>query len=496
MISDRAVRWLIVGCVVLISAASASAGDRLNILLIVSEDNGPHFACYGDRTIDTPHVDRLARDGVRFENAYVTQSVCSPSRASILTGLYPHQHGQLGLASHNFRMVGRPPHMFGLLKHAGYRTGILGKLHVNPESAFEFDLRWADANAITFRERDVVKTAEVAGRFMADRGPFFLMVNYADAHLPLLPKSHGVPKSPVSARQVKTLDGVLVDSPRLRGLTADYYSCISRLDTGIGLLMDALKQSGKLDDTLVIYVADHGPQFGRGKVTSYEFALRVPLIVRWPGLRGEARRELVSTIDLLPTVLEAAGVQPPADLPGRSLMPLLRGDVKPDWREHLFCEWNTSHAAPAPSLYMPQRSVRDDRYKLIANVTPGERNPTELYYTEQVHVDTGATQAEIDEASTDVRRAYQTWRTAPPVELYDLQRDPNETNNLADDPAMRPVRDRLEQTLQQWRQQTGDPLLDAKNVELLAAEHDRQAAVKVRKKRPAWRYPDYLFNEK
>ncbi|MBI3942471.1 MAG: sulfatase-like hydrolase/transferase [Chloroflexi bacterium] len=178
--------------------------QRLNILLITSEDNGPHFGCYGDPIADTPHVDRLAREGAFFEHAYVTQAVCSPSRASILTGLYPHQNGQIGLATHAYTMHRAFPSLPGLSKDAGYRTGRIGKLHVLPESAFPFDFSWNDPQYTSFAHRDVAKNAEIAGQFItAGAGPFFLMVNYADAHLPWLRQDCGLPVAPVVAIDVQ-----------------------------------------------------------------------------------------------------------------------------------------------------------------------------------------------------------------------------------------------------------------------------------------------------
>lgn len=474
---------------------------RPNILLIVTEDHGPDFGCYGDRTVPTPNVDRLAAQGVLFRNAYTTQSVCSPARASILTGLYPHQHGQIGLASsaHNFTMVRAWPNLAGLLRARGYRTGIIGKLHVNPAPAFPFDQVFANAAAVGFARRDVTSIAATAGKFMdTGEAPFFLMVNLPDAHLPFLKQdASGIPEKPVEASGVTMPRGALVDSPRLRVHAAGYYNCISRIDTAIGLLLGELEQTGRRSDTLVIWLSDHGAQFSRGKATSYEFATRIPCVISWPrGIdRPQVRQELVSTIDLLPTVLEAVGAVAPASLPGRSLLPLLRGEPVP-WRDCLFTEWNTSHAFPAPSLYFPQRTVRDARHKLIANLMAGTPNPSELYYTSQALVKTGATADEISAADAAARAAFQTWREAPPVELYDLENDPFEMKNLADHPALAEVRSRLERALAQWRHETKDPLLNPDNLRRLANEHVAQAAHRSDRKNAAktyvWQYPGYF----
>lgn len=256
-------RQLLTASAVLARRALAAGTSRPNILLIVSEDNGPQFGCYGDRTVPTPHLDALAAAGTRWETAYVTQAVCSPSRSSMLTGLYPHRNGQIGLATHAFRMVRNWPNIPGLLKEVGYRTGLLGKLHVNPEPAFPFDFRWADAQAISFNHRDVAQTADVAGEFFLRGGPFFLQVSFADAHLPFLRQQQGLPVQPVFGGQVRMFPAVGADSARLRDRAADYYNCISRLDTGIGMLLARLKDAGRDEDTLVVYVGDHGPQFSR-----------------------------------------------------------------------------------------------------------------------------------------------------------------------------------------------------------------------------------------
>ena len=473
--------------------------DRLNILLITSEDNGPELSCYGDPIVKTPNLDRLALEGACFEEAYVTQAVCSPSRASILTGLYPHQNGQLGLATHRFTMHRSFPTLPSVLKGAGYRTGLIGKLHVLPETAFPFDLWWRDPQFISFHHRDVKRTAEEAGRFMGDgEEPFFLMVNYADAHLPWLRQECGIPERPFTAEEVRVPPAVGIDSPRLRALSADYYNCLSRLDTGIGMLMEELDRSGHADDTLVIYLGDHGPQFSRGKGAAYELAVKVPFMVRWPGAGapGMVPERLVSSVDIMPTILEAAGVESPDGLPGLSLRPLLDGGTD-DWRSHLFCEWNTSHPHPLPSFMFPQRTVRDGRYKLILTLLTDQDNPVEEYYTQQVLVETGATQSEIDAAAEEMRSAYGAWRRPAPVELYDLESDPYEFHDLAGKPEHDQTRDGLLDVLADWRQETGDPLANPQKLARLLEEDlaARRLGGDHRKPDFQWRYVDYLYSQ-
>jgi N-sulfoglucosamine sulfohydrolase len=467
----------------------------MNILLITSEDTGPHLSCYGDPCASTPHLDALAASGARFDNAYVTQAVCSPGRASILTGLYPHQHGQIGLATHKFSMYREFPTIASLLKTAGYRTGRIGKLHVLPETASPFDMVWNPFAAWSFQHRDIGQAAQVAEEFMrAGDEPFFLMMNFPDAHLPWLAQSEGYPRVLLTGDDVRVPPGVGCDSPRLRAFAADYYNCINRLDAGVGMVLEKLEACGKAGETLVIYIADHGPQFSRGKCCITELALRTPLLVRWPGMAQKiARGELVSQIDVLPTICDAANVTPPDGLPGSSLRPLLAGEAAA-WRQEIFAEWNTSHPFPAPGLFNPQRAVRDRRYKQIENLIDDAHNPVEEYYTQQALVKSGCTQAEIDAAPAAVRATYERWRHPPALELYDLQEDPWEYSNLAQDANYKSVLDGLLAKLRHWQKSTRDPLADPQKLARFTAEHRAAEKLQGGHKAPEfhWDYLDYF----
>jgi len=473
---------------------AAKTPDRPNVLLIVSEDNGAELGCYGDPYVKTPRLDRLASEGCRFANAYVTQAVCSASRASFLTGLYPFQNGQIGLATHRYAMFRNWDNIPSILKNRGYRTGMVGKLHVNPESAFPLDYRAITGSG--FNDRPMHRYADAAAKFIkASDQPFFLAVSFPDAHFPLLRQQDGLPERPLSGEDVKRpLPWVGADSPRLRQGTADYYNCLMRLDAGVGMLLDELDKAGKADETLVLYIADHGPQFSRGKATCYEGGLRIPMIIRWPGAvkPGTVRNELVSTIDILPTVIQAAGLPLRASLPGRSLLPLAAGCRTP-WRRHLFAERTAYHAAS----FFPQRTVRDERYKLILNLMPARANPVaHTYLTMQSGFFLyGTNQQELDAAPRHVQQAYATWRHPPPIELYDLRNDPWEFRNLADKPEVTDVKQRLLDELQRFREQRHDPLLDPEKLKKLAAEHEYVAA-KVEGgrygHRQSWKYPTYL----
>jgi N-sulfoglucosamine sulfohydrolase len=448
------------------SAAAAFSGGASetrckNILLITTDDQGLEAGCYGDPYARTPHMDALATEGVRFDRAYITQASCSPSRSSMLTGLYPHQNGQIGLARKDCRMRPGVATLQGVLKKAGYATGMIGKLHVVPAEAFPLDF---DRKQPCVRTRDVRSVAAEADEFFAAYGdaPFFLMVNYFDPHRPYedADQIKGLPENPLGPDDIKPFPFLGVDTPAVRDEVAAYYNCLSRVDTGIGLLLEGLAKAGHQDDTIVVFLGDHGAPFTRAKTTCYEAGEHVPFIVRWPGVTkpGHTSDALVSSVDIMPTVLDAVGVKPPSDLAGRSLRPLCAGD-DPSWRKTVCAEYTTH----APGHYFPRRSVFDGRYKLIRSLVTDRPNPVK-------HI--GPAMRKLTKEGTPARTAYTTHCNPPAIELYDLKKDPIEFHNLAEDPAHEAVKKRLLKALQGWREETKDPLLDPTALAALTREQD------------------------
>jgi len=314
-----------------LAVAKADAA-RPNIILITADDLGFQLGCYGDTVATTPHMDRLARGGIRFTRGFVTQSSCSSSRSSLLTGLYPHQNGQIGLAGHDndpgvltngYAMRPNQVTLPTLLKQAGYRTGIIGKLHVQPASTFDFDYK----ELSTDDTRDMEKLRANCNAFLGDTGgkPFFFYVNLYDPHAPWTRDVHGRPKTKVTAEQVKLFPfmGANDDSAGMRQQIADYYTCVNRVDEGMGVLLDVLRERGLIANTLVVLLGDNGPPFSRAKVSSFEAGVNTPFIISWPGrVMPRVSDEFICGVDFLPTFLELAGVKPPGGLAGRSLVPL------------------------------------------------------------------------------------------------------------------------------------------------------------------------------
>ncbi len=380
----------------------------------------------------------------------------------MFTGLYPHSNGQYGLANTGFALHEnlRDKTIPALLKErAGYRTGIIGKLHVEPEKSFPFDMRDTD-NAATRRVRTIAPKAE---EFMKSAGdtPFFLMVNFSDPHafrdaakpggwfFP--PQVDGLPEQPVAPTKETLFDFQQVDSPAERERTANYLNAVARLDTGIGLLMDALERTGKAGNTVVVFCGDHGPPFARGKTTVYESGLRVPFFLRWPGVTkpGQVSTKFVSTVDVLPTLLDAAGLRSSIPLHGMSLRQAVSGS---QWREYLAAEFHCHGIRP----FYPRRAIRDTRYKLIHNVLAGKAKPSTGIDGDFAF----AISREPSYEGTAARKAFDTFSDPPEFELYDLQTDPVEFANLAGKREYAAVEKRMKAALLQWRKESGDPFLD------------------------------------
>lgn len=437
----------------------SSDKKTLNILFITSDDLGLQLGCYGETLIQTPNLDRLADGSVKFEIAYVAQASCSPSRSAMFTGLHTHSTGQYGLTNTGFSLHPklRNNTIPNILKQSGYCTGIIGKLHVAPEESFQFDFR---SKANTRRVRDVAAESE---RFLEETNsrPFFLMVNYSDPHAfrrednprewHFPPQVDGLPENPLQPSEQTLFDFQQIDTPDQRIRTAGYYNAVERLDDGIGMLMKVFKERGLFENTLIIFIGDHGPPFARGKTTVYEAGIRIPFIVRWPGVsKPMSSQAMVSTIDILPTILDAVGVDLPGAMHGKSMRPILQ-DPEAAWRDYLVAEFHFHGIRP----FYPRRAIRDHRFKLIHNLLAGKAKPSTGIDGDPAYKISRSEQY----AGSPVRRAFDTFADPPEFELYDLQSDPIEFNNLADKAEYKEILERLQKALLDYRVETDDPFL-------------------------------------
>lgn len=444
---------------VFLSASPLSAAERTprNVVLLVADDLGFQLGCYGDKNIRTPHIDALAKNGVRFTHAFAAVSSCSPSRATLYTGLHTHANGQYGLAhgTHNFHSFDKVRSLPGLLKNNGYRTGIVGKIHVLPPSVYPFDVQMVkDLGG----NRGVAAMGEQARQFFRDCGdkPFVLVVGFSDPHRSAKGfgnenKYRGVEEIVYDPNKV-TVPYFLSDKSEVRRELAEYHQSISRLDRGVGFVLDALKETKHADDTLVIFLSDNGPPFPGAKTTLYDAGVHLPLIVSSPAhqKRGAVNRAMVSWIDILPTILDWTGTKIPAGLTGRSFLPILDEENPKGW-DSVFA----SHQFHEVTMYYPMRMLRTRNYKYIRNIA------YKLDYPIAQDIFDSTTWQEIlrRRDKTMGERTVEAFVHRPLEELYDLQRDPHELKNVAADPAYADTLNDLRDRLKKWQTATRDPWL-------------------------------------
>ena len=442
---------------------------KKNIILFVCDDLSPDLGCYGNQAARTPHLDQLAAEGVKFRHAFATTASCSASRSVILTGLHNHANAQYGHehAFHHFRAYEKTRSLPAMLRDAGYHTARTGKLHVGPPEVFAFDqvIGAVDRNAVEMAER--CRTLLEA---KSDK-PFFLYFCPSDPHRsagvvegePLKPNPFGnrprgypgVDERTFRPEEVE-VPPFLPDTPTCRAELAQYYQSVSRIDQGVGRLVKILRDAGRLDDTWILFTSDHGIAFPGAKTTVYEPGLRVPLIVRGPGVRKANRttEAMISHVDLVPTLLEMAGASPSrGELHGRSFLGVLNDEPAPTagWDEVY-----ASHTFHEVTMYYPMRVVRQGRYKLIWNLAAPLPFP---FASDLWEAPTWQESLRKGPDSLYGRRTVKAYVQRAKFELYDLHADPDEVRNLADSPEHAERRKSLEDKLRAFQKRTSDPWL-------------------------------------
>ncbi len=429
--------------------SSDSAGtEKPNIVLLIADDQSVgDVGAYGNPVVATPNIDALARDGMAFDRAFAPEAMCTPSRASMYTGLWPIRHG--AHRNHQFVRDGvrSAAHYFGAL---GYRVALAGKTHVGPAASFPFELL-PGSRIGPGQTRIDGQMDDVLAVIRDTAEPFFLVVADSRPHT-IESEPGGWPDPVLYSPDDVVLPPYLVDTTETRYERAGYYDLITQLDDHVGRILEELDATGKARDTVVVYVADHGAGFAFEKWTNYEAGLRVPLIVRWPGhIRAGARSDaLVSLVDLLPTLLDLAGA-PEQALDGESIAPVLRGER--DEHRDLVYALHTNVGIVNGGPY-PVRSVRDRRWRYIRNLLPDAlftNNVTQVGqggWPSWVAAGTGGDPF----AAARVTR----YQRRPAEELYDLDEDPAELDDLASDPELADVKQRLGAALDAWMAAQGD----------------------------------------
>jgi N-sulfoglucosamine sulfohydrolase len=435
---------------------------RQNLLLITCHDLGRFLGCYGNATVGSPALDALAAEGVRFTRAFCTAPQCSPSRASLFTGRYPHSNGVMGLTHAQFAWDLRADerHLGELLREAGYTTALAGVHHesrVGPPAAVAARCGMDEIIAPHGMEEGVPQrhgeglTDAALGwldRVGGGERPWYLQIGYHEPHR-VAARSRtedgymgfiGDSIAPDETRGIAMLP-YLRDTALARQELAELQGAVRALDAAVGRLLAGLRERGLDGRTIILFTTDHGLALPRAKCSLYDPGLETALILRTPGrgvAGGRTLDTLTSNIDLLPTLLELLGVPIPGGVQGRSLAPALTGGAFTP-REAIFGEM-TYH-----DYYDPRRCIRTARHKLIVNFTaaPGFMDPSQSWRPRTVTVE-----------PSDPAVAYH-----PLLELYDLADDPHEWRSLADDPARAAIREELLGQLARWMRDTGDPLL-------------------------------------
>jgi N-sulfoglucosamine sulfohydrolase len=415
--------------------AQVPSETQPNIVVLVADDLGwRDLGVYGNRAVRTPNLDRLARSGLRVVHAVVTSPQCSPSRISILTGKYAH--ATLTEDLHTPLPEGERI-LPSFLQKQGYFTGMMAKTHIGPHGDRQF--QWYSP-----------RLSEALPEFLDSAGtrPFFLWVGFHDPHRPYESSTSRKRNHPLRA----VVPPYLIDGPETHADLARYYDEIGRMDAEIGRMLAELDRRRLRDNTLVVFLSDNGAPFPREKGTLYDSGIRTPLILSWPKTipaNSVYEQGLVSTVDLAPTILELAGVTPPAGLQGRSFRALLTQPASYPGRDYVFSERNWHDCDEH------QRALRTTRFKLIRTDAY-----TELPLCTAADVGTSPSfralrvQAQAGRLTAAQQRLFEAPRAR--LELYDLTKDPWEIHNVAGDSAYAETMFRLAKVLQDWIEDSGD----------------------------------------
>lgn len=418
-------------------SGSLSKCRRANVLLITCHDLGRHLGCYGVDTVNTDNIDALAAGGIRFQNYFSTDCVCSPSRGGFLTGRYPQSNGLMGLTHKpwGWSLNEGERHVAAILRDAGYQTTLVGLQHVTSG-----DPRELGYDNILSENRKAGETVKAAREFLLKAGrsdrPFYLEVGFFEVHRPFI-NGKDTDKGVFIPHYLK-------DTPEIRDDLANFQGSIRFFDKCVGEILDALKQSPAADKTLVVFTSDHGIPYPGAKWCLYEPGIENPLIMFQPGTAlqgGKVYHQLMSNVDFLPTLLDLLGVAIPANLQGCSFKEVLGGTSTKLPRKEVFAQ-RTSHALRDNT----SRAIRTERYKLIRYFEPGR-------------VIVFPTDAVPQRVAEHTERPKRKPGQRPVVQLFDLDNDPHERNDLAALPEYEKIVRDLSNRLWQWMEQVGDPIL-------------------------------------
>jgi N-sulfoglucosamine sulfohydrolase len=403
--------------------ANQASQRRPNILWIAIEDWSPDLSCYGTKGIHTPHVDQLASEGTRYETAFTTSPVCSTSRSAMMTGFHQNYIGANQHREHDKKPLPhgiKPiPHLF---QEAGYFTALMS---------------WkTDCNFTPNKKVELFMGQDWAEREPGQ--PFFARITFGGTHR----SWNRDPERPIAIEDVE-LPPYYPDTPFCRRDWANGLEQMQLVDREIGALLKRLDDEGLADNTIVFFIGDHGRCHIRGKQFLYDGGIRIPMIMRWPGkvAPGQVSQDLVMSIDICATILEAAGITPPVSLHGKNL---LGPEVKQ--RKYVFAARDKMD-----ETHDSMRAIRSKRYKLILNLMPERPWCQYNRYKEGAYPVLAEMNVMNLKGQLTPEQAAFFAPTKPVVELYDLRNDPHEVKNLADAPVHAQVKAEMLAELEVWR---------------------------------------------
>lgn len=482
---------------------SAQANRKPNFVLLLTDDQSYHLGMLGVPGLETPNIDALAKRGVFFTKAYSASASCAPCRGSILTGMYPSANGhwrntvgpvlsdpdrEFSRQSSKVDKVGVHediPTLVEVLNAAGYFTGITEKWHLSPPWKFPFAFR--DQASLTPQG-----SAKAVARFIqaADGKPFFIQCNVDNTHRPFqthIAQNKNLPR--VNPADVE-IPPSWPDTPKTRQDYAEYLTTVEHADAVVGAILKTVAEQGQLGNTIFIYTSDQGFCYPRAKASAYDWGLHIPLAFAGSGVkRGLVLPALVGHVDIMPTILDYAGLPIPGTVQGKSLRRVLEGRAKDVGRKYIVSEHNAH--GPAPQEYYPSRSITDGRYRYLWNLRheiapdfPIDRYATDPVFREQPKAPAwmpwDATPStlwqnnafeEIIFHKEEFPEQYALLKATfhrPEFELYDLKNDPYEMHNLAANPEYALIVRRLDREMKRWmdaNHDIGDPRSVARRTE-------------------------------
>lgn len=420
------------------TAPLLSAEGKPNFLLILADDcTFSDLEIYGGQA-KTPNLKKLVSEGMRFSNFYQAAPMCSPTRHCLYTGIYPVKSGAYPNHTRAYDWVKSIAHY---LQEAGYTTHLSGKSHVGPKSVFPFEYSGVKNNPDPAMFSKVLGSSEETGK------PFLFIAASNEPHTPW--NKGDASACPPGALK---LPPVLVDSPKTRERFSKYLTEITYFDSQVGELIGMLDASPHAEDTFVIVLSEQGNSLPFAKWTCYDAGLRSGCVIRWPGnVKADSKSEaLVEYVDVVPTFLEAAGVDRPEILDGRSFLSVLKGEI--DVHKEYAFGLQTTRGINDGSEFYGIRSANNGRYRYIRNLSPDAVFLNTMMEDPIFH----EWEKMAKDGDETAKRLVHDYRHRPAEELYDVVEDPWNRNNLIEDESLSETRDGLRKALDGWMKQQGD----------------------------------------